>query len=44
MPIETGKDMKKLDSFDPFAVPTIKQICDEFVNVKDDGGSSAGTA
>ncbi len=42
MPIETGKNMDKLDSFDPFAVPTVKQICDEFVSVKEEGVGSAG--
>ncbi|XP_064396745.1 DNA primase small subunit-like [Halichondria panicea] len=40
VPIETGKDMEKLTSFDPFAVPTVKQICDEFISVKDEGNSS----
>lgn len=40
VPIETGRDMEKLESFDPFAVPTVKQICDEFITVKDEGNSS----
>lgn len=39
VPIETGKKMEKVESFDPFSVPTIKQICDEFISVKDEASS-----
>lgn len=42
MPIETGRNMEKVDMFDPFTVPTVKQICDEFSAVKEEGTSSAG--
>ena len=42
VPIETGRNMEKVDMFDPFTVPTVKQICDEFSAVKEEGTSSAG--
>jgi len=40
VPIETGRNMEKVDDFNPFTVPTVKDICEEYIGIKESTSAS----